>query len=142
MNLSFHDGSASHPTTNGRWDTMQTMMSMEQQEIPIPMDSSSAEDHIDAGKFLDFVLAYVDNGNLNHAERREMFEKDLKDQGLELEYEQNRQLCFVKIHAPQVFAAVSIGVVLTKIGFGRTLENRNTNNVLFCFDNKSRLLKF
>ena len=102
MNLEFLNESHGQSVTNGQRIAMQDMMSHEQQGIPIPMDSSSAEDNIGIQKSLDFVLAYVDNGNLNHAERREIFEKNLREQGLELDYEQNRQLCFVKIHAPQV----------------------------------------
>lgn len=51
---------------------------------------------------VDFVLAYIDNNNHNHARKREEFENSLLDQGLELEYEQNRHLGFVKINASKV----------------------------------------
>ena len=44
----------------------------------------------------------MDNNNHNHARKREDFESSLLDQGLELEYEQNRHLGFVKINAPKV----------------------------------------
>ena len=58
--------------------------------------------NVQKNESVDFVLAYVDNNNQSHMQRREVFEDGLLDQGLELEYEQNRQLCFVKIHAPKV----------------------------------------
>ncbi|XP_015606039.1 anoctamin-5 [Cephus cinctus] len=85
------------------WDTSKRMISLEQEQIPIPMETFDQSINDDNGKTkaVDFVLAYVDNRNQSHMERRELFESELRDQGLELEYEQNRQLCFVKIHAPQ-----------------------------------------
>lgn len=70
-------------------------------ELLFQIESAQAEKEQKISR-VDFVLAYVDNNNQNHAHRRELFEESLLDQGLELEYEQNRQLCFVKVCAPKV----------------------------------------
>lgn len=56
------------------------------------------------------MLAYVDNSNSVFARKREIFEKSLLDQGLHLEYEQNRQLGFVKIHASKVSKSQFINI--------------------------------
>ncbi|KAL7288575.1 hypothetical protein TKK_0017314 [Trichogramma kaykai] len=50
---------------------------------------------------VDFVLAFMDNGNANQAHRRAQFESSLLEQGLQLEYEQTGSLGFVKIYAPE-----------------------------------------
>lgn len=88
---------------NGRYELMEKMICSEQHDVPVPIALNNTNNDDDKNKKqTDFVLVFVDNGNIHHAQKREEFENELRDQGLELEYEQNRQLCFVKINAPQV----------------------------------------
>lgn len=63
---------------------------------------------------VDFVLVYVDNGNSIHAQKRETFEKALMEQGLRLEYEQNRQLCIVKLYASEVIVVTFSFYIIRK----------------------------
>lgn len=131
MNFSFTEQPESG--VEGRWDAMQTMMSLEQQDVPVQIDGNPTTENVDKEKPIDFVLAYVDNDNLSNAERREVFEKDLRDQGLELEFEQNRKLCFVKIHAPQVFHLKNLmnfqkkNLILQRIW----LDTKGKKNIIF-----------
>ncbi|XP_033214628.1 anoctamin-5-like [Belonocnema kinseyi] len=81
-------------------DLTAKMISLEQIQIPLPVEPSQSDNGEKVEK-VDFVLAYVDNNNHNHARKREEFESRLLDQGLELEYEATRQLGFVKINAPK-----------------------------------------
>lgn len=102
MDLTRSDPSNNKASGNDRWDATEKMISLEQRDSPIAMDvRDSMDDKKSMDGVTDFVLAYVDNGNLNHQHKREEFETELKDQGLELEYEQTGQLFFVKIHVPQ-----------------------------------------
>lgn len=66
-------------------------------------------DEEEDGKSVDYVLVYLDinSNNINNAQKREAFEKSLVEQGLQLQYEQNRQLCFVKIYASKVYKYIS-----------------------------------
>lgn len=53
---------------------------------------------------VDFILAYQgaqEQHNLNHEEKRKIFERNLTEEGLILEYEETQKLHFVKIHAPK-----------------------------------------
>lgn len=91
----------------GLWDLTEKMITLEKEHDFPPTSSSielgnSSEDEINRSKKIDFVLAYMDDGNFIHAQKREVFQAALRDQGLELYHEQNGALCFVKVHAPQV----------------------------------------
>lgn len=101
--------------TNSRYELMENMICMEQKDGQVPIDVPTTNDNdIDNDdddeviKQTDFVLVYLENGNIHNMQKREEFEAELRDQGLELEYEQNRQLCFVKINAPQVLIPINI----------------------------------
>lgn len=72
------------------------MISLEQIQMTLPANNNPNEEKDEK---VDFVLAYIDSNNHNHARKREEFENSLLEQGLELEYEQNRHLGFVKINA-------------------------------------------
>ncbi|XP_057333103.1 anoctamin-5-like isoform X2 [Microplitis mediator] len=90
----------------GPWDLTEKMITLEKEHDLPPTSSSielgnSSEDEINRSKKIDFVLAYMDDGNFIHAQKREVFQAALRDQGLELYHEQNGALCFVKVHAPQ-----------------------------------------
>ncbi|CAG0884101.1 unnamed protein product [Darwinula stevensoni] len=59
----------------------------------------------DGRRCIDFILAWkMDDQHLqlHHVQRREVFEKNLEEEGLELEFEDNveSQLRFIKVHAP------------------------------------------
>ncbi|XP_008215745.1 anoctamin-5 isoform X1 [Nasonia vitripennis] len=83
-------------------DMSQRIISMEQDNYPSQTETNVVnESQNNSAEGVDFVLAYVDNGNSVQAQKREAFERSLLDQGLHLEYEQNRQLCFVKIYASE-----------------------------------------
>ncbi|KAK0082080.1 hypothetical protein PV325_011109 [Microctonus aethiopoides] len=85
---------------NSQYDATEKMIPLEQRGQTISIDVQDSVRNIKVNKQIDFILAFVDNGNLNHGLRREEFEAGLRDQGLELEYEQNGPINFVKIHAP------------------------------------------
>lgn len=87
---------------NSQYDATEKMIPLEQRGQTISIDVQDSVRNIKVNKQIDFILAFVDNGNLNHGHRREEFEAGLRDQGLELEYEQNGSINFVKIHAPLV----------------------------------------
>ncbi|XP_034936380.1 anoctamin-5-like isoform X2 [Chelonus insularis] len=101
--MELNQASNNYSTTNNALNVTKQWLSLEQQQVPIPMEISSSTENLDqCDKPIDFVLVYMDTGNnVNHAERRQEFESALNDQGLELEYEHNGPLCFIKIHAPQ-----------------------------------------
>ncbi|XP_063990308.1 anoctamin-5-like isoform X1 [Diachasmimorpha longicaudata] len=100
---------------NGRWDATQHMISSEQQDLPIPMKPLKDPGSESRPKQIDFILVYMDNGNLTHELKREEFENELRDQGLQLEYEQNRQLVFIKIHAPKEVLQTFCGIMKLKM---------------------------
>lgn len=59
------------------------------------------------------MLVYADNGNILQAQKRKAFEKSLIEQGLELQYEENCQLHFIKICATEVcISKVSLTFVM------------------------------
>ncbi|XP_012289037.1 anoctamin-4 [Orussus abietinus] len=97
---SSRNGQLSYQTLEVPWELSQRMISLEQENLPAPMTTSQPEE-IDNISRVDFVLVHMQNGNRNHAQKREVFEGDLMDQGLELEYEYNQSLCFIKIYAPK-----------------------------------------
>ncbi|XP_058804828.1 anoctamin-4-like isoform X2 [Phymastichus coffea] len=78
----------------------QRIITIEQDNFPIQSDINiSYQEYQNVSDDVDFVLAYVENGNATNAQKRELFERSLLEQGLQLEYEENRHLCFVKIYA-------------------------------------------
>ncbi|KAH0560411.1 anoctamin-5-like [Cotesia glomerata] len=93
-------------TPNGTWDLSEKMINLERDGDLPPTSSSielgnSSEDEMNKNKKVDFVLAYMDDGNLSHAQKREEYQTALRDQGLELYHEQTGSVCFIKIYAPQ-----------------------------------------
>ncbi|XP_014203700.1 anoctamin-3-like isoform X2 [Copidosoma floridanum] len=84
-------------------DINQRVIFMEQENYPAFSDTNfeyESQNEEEDGT-VDFVLVYVYNGNTAQTQKRKAFEKSLIDQGLQLKYEQNSQLRFVKIYASE-----------------------------------------
>lgn len=107
----------SSSTPNGTWDVSEKMINLERDRDLPPTSSSielgnSSEDELNKNKKVDFVLAYMDDGNLSHAQKREEYQNALRDQGLELYHEQTGSVCFIKIYAPQVIIILILQLLI------------------------------
>ncbi|XP_012266555.2 anoctamin-4-like isoform X2 [Athalia rosae] len=103
-------------------DASQKMIALEQQNRSVPLEVIIPNCNGDK-ELPDFVLAYVDQ-EPNNVARRKTFEQNLLDQGLRLEYEQNQNLCFVKIYSTQEVLCRYCDIMKLRMPIKQTAEER------------------
>ncbi|KAF5304573.1 hypothetical protein FQA39_LY09624 [Lamprigera yunnana] len=86
---------------------------------------------------VDFVLAYVDDGNIRRQQIRETFEKHLEEVGLVLERETNQKINFIKIHAPQDVLCQYAEILKLRLPIKDDCMQTESNNIINSMVNKA-----